>query len=109
MRHRKIMLMINVDLPNKKIVEQVLKAPYTRIPVWKENPDNIVGVLHAKDLLRAVQSHKVDIEKLNIAKIASPPWFVPETTTLFSQLAAFRERREHFALVVDEYGDLQGM
>lgn len=109
MRHRKTMFMINIDLPNKKIVEQVLKAPYTRIPVWKDNPDNIVGVIHAKDLLRAVQIHDGDLKQLDIGKIASTPWFIPETTTLFSQLAAFRERREHFALVVDEYGDLQGM
>lgn len=109
MRHRKTMLMINVDLPNKDIVAQVLKAPYTRIPIWKENPENIIGVLHAKDLLRAVQHHKGDLEKLDIERIASAPWFIPETTTLVSQLAAFRERREHFALVLDEYGDLQGM
>lgn len=109
MRHRKTMFMINIDLPNKKIVDQVLKSPYTRVPLWKENPDNIVGVLHAKDLLRAVQIHEGDLEKLDIERIASTPWFIPETTTLFSQLAAFRERREHFSLVIDEYGDLQGM
>lgn len=109
MRHRKTMLMINIDLPNKEIVEQVLKAPYTRIPIWRDNPDNIVGILHGKDLLRAAQVHDEDLEKLNIETIASAPWFIPETTTLFSQLAAFRQRREHFALVVDEYGDLQGM
>lgn len=109
MRHRKTMFTINIAQKNKEIVEQVLKSPYTRIPIWQDNPDNIVGVLHAKDLLRAVQHHGGDLEKLNIQKIASTPWFIPETTTLFSQLAAFRERREHFALVVDEYGDLQGM
>lgn len=109
MRHRKTMLMINIDLPNKEIVDQVLKAPYTRIPIWRDNPDNIVGILHGKDLLRAAQVHDEDLEKLNIETIASAPWFIPETTTLFSQLAAFRQRREHFALVVDEYGDLQGM
>ena len=109
MRHRKTMFMINVDTPNQEIVDQVLKAPYTRIPLWQGNPENIIGVLHAKDLLRTVQAHKGDVEKLNIKAIASPPWFIPETTTLFSQLAAFRERREHFALVIDEYGDLQGM
>lgn len=109
MKHRKAMLTINVDLPIQEIVDQVIKAPYTRIPLWKENPDNIVGVLHAKDLLRAVQTHKGDSTKLDIHKIAASPWFIPETTTLFSQLAAFRERHEHFALVIDEYGDLQGM
>ncbi len=109
MRHRKTMLMINMDLPNQEILDQVLNAPFTRIPIWKENPENIVGILHAKALLRAVQVHKSNLENLDIKKIASPPWFIPETTTLFSQLAAFRERREHFALVIDEYGDLQGM
>ncbi|EKE09831.1 MAG: hypothetical protein ACD_16C00101G0005 [uncultured bacterium] len=109
MHHRKSMFMINADTPNQEIVDQVLKAPYTRIPLWQENPENIIGVLHTKDLLRAVQAHKGDLEKLNIKGIASPPWFIPETTTLISQLAAFRERREHFALVIDEYGDLQGM
>ncbi len=109
MRHRKNMFMMNIDLPNKAIVEQVLKSSYTRIPVWRENPENIVGVLHTKDLLRSLQALKGDPEKLNIDKIATPPWFIPETTTLFSQLAAFRDKREHFALVIDEYGDLQGM
>jgi len=109
MRHRKTMFTINMDLPNQEIIDQVLKAPYTRIPIWQENPENIVGILHAKDLLRAVQAHKGDLEKLDIKKIASPPWFIPETTTLFSQLSAFRERHEHFAFVIDEYGDLQGM
>ncbi len=109
MRHRKTMLTINIDSPNKTIVEQALKAPYTRIPVWRDNPDNIVGVLHAKDLLRAVQGNTGHLKTLDIQKIASPPWFVPETTTLFSQLAAFQQRREHFALVIDEYGDLQGL
>lgn len=109
MHHRKTMFMINADLPNQEIVDQVLKAPYTRIPIWKENPENIIGILHAKDLLRAVQALKGDLEKLDIGKIASSPWFIPETTTLFSQLAAFRQKREHFALVVDEYGALQGM
>ncbi len=109
MRHRKTMFMINIEESNQEIIKHVLKAPYTRIPVWKENPENIVGVLHAKDLLRAVQVHKGNLEELDIEKIATPPWFVPETTTLFSQLAAFRQRREHFALVIDEYGDLQGM
>jgi len=109
MRHRKTMFMINIDLPNQEVLDQVLGAPYTRIPIWKDNPENIVGVLHAKDLLRTVQSLGNNLERLDIKKIASPPWFVPETTTLFSQLAAFRERHEHFALVIDEYGDLQGM
>jgi len=109
MRHRKTIFKIDIDLPNIDILDQVLQSPYTRIPLWKENPDNIVGVLHAKALLRAVQTHEGVLDKLDIGRIANEPWFIPETTTLFSQLAAFRQRHEHFALVLDEYGDLQGM
>ncbi len=109
MRHRKAMFMINIEDSHEDLVKQVTNASYTRIPVWKGNPENIVGMIHTKDLLRAVQLHKGHLKDLDIEKIITPPWFVPETTTLFSQLAAFRQRREHFALVVDEYGDLQGM
>ncbi|MEB3702938.1 HlyC/CorC family transporter [Candidatus Bealeia paramacronuclearis] len=109
MTHRKKMLMLDASLPPDQIVDKVLSAPYTRIPIWKDQMDNIIGVLHTKDLLRAVRSLKGDLTKFDITKIASPAWFIPATTTLFAQLEAFRERREHFALVVDEYGDLEGM
>jgi len=109
MTHRKRMMMLNANLPPDQIVDQVLSAPYTRIPLWKDQPDNIVGILHAKDLLRAVRSRKGDLSHFEVMDVASPAWFVPTTTTLFAQLEAFRERREHFALVVDEYGDLEGM
>lgn len=106
--HRKNVTMIDADLPTSEIVEQVLKSPYTRIPLWKDNSDNILGVLHVKELLRAVRSHQGSLDDLNILKIATKPWFIPETTTLLAQLQAFRARREHFALVVDEYGALLG-
>lgn len=109
MTHRKKMMILNADLQPDQIVDQVLNAPYTRIPLWKDQPDNIVGVLHAKDLLRAVRSLKGDLSRFEVMDVASPAWFIPATTTLFAQLEAFRERREHFALVVDEYGDLEGM
>ena len=109
MRHRKTMFVLNIDEPKDRIIEEILQAPYTRIPLWKDNPDNIVGMIHLKDLFKAMQVYKGNIAKINLEKIVTPPWFVPETTTLFSQLAAFRQRREHFALVIDEYGDLQGM
>lgn len=109
MRHRKTMYMINISDPKATIIDQVLKSPYTRIPLWKDNPDNIVGMIHGKDLLRALQLCKGNLEAVNLDTIITSPWFVPETTTLFSQLAAFRKRREHFALVIDEYGDLLGM
>ena len=109
MTHRNKMFILNADLPPEQIVDQVLSAPYTRIPLWKTQPDNIVASLHAKDLLRAVRAFKNDLSHFDIMSVASSPWFIPSTTTLFAQLEAFRERREHFALVVDEYGDLEGM
>lgn len=109
MVHRRNVVTIDVDQPAAKIVEEVLASPYTRIPLWRGEPDNIIGVLHAKALLRAVQAHSGEVEKLDIAALASPAWFIPETTSLLAQLRAFRARREHFALVVDEYGVLMGI
>ena len=109
MTHRNNMAMIDLDLPAHTVLDQVVKSPFTRIPLWRDEPDNIVGVLHTKDLLRALQGYWSEIEKLDIEKVLTPPWFVPETTTLREQLNAFRDRRAHFALVVDEYGSLMGL
>ncbi|MBR45650.1 MAG: hypothetical protein CMM31_04030 [Rhodospirillaceae bacterium] len=109
MTHRNNMAMIDLDLPARTVLDQVIESPFTRIPLWRDEPDNIVGVLHTKDLLRALQGYWSEIEKLDIEKVLTPPWFVPETTTLREQLNAFRDRRAHFALVVDEYGSLMGL
>lgn len=109
MTHRRNLAMIDAALPPETIVAEILDSPFTRLPLWRDEPDNIIGVLHAKALLREVQAHGGDFTKLDIGAIASKPWFIPDTTTLFDQLQAFRERREHFALVVDEYGSLMGV
>ena len=109
MIHRQTMQTIDIGQTPAAIVEQVLASSHTRLPVWRDNPDNIVGVLHARDLLREISRCGLDAGKVDIAKTCSEPWFVPETTTLRAQLAAFRQRRAHFALVVDEYGVLQGL
>jgi len=109
MVHRKDVGAIDVDLPPAQIVEAVLASPFTRIPLWQEDPDNIVAVLHVKALLRAVQAAGADLDKLDVKAIASAPWFIPETTDLLSQLQAFRSRHEHFAIVVDEYGEMLGI
>ncbi len=97
---------IDADQPTGDIVKQVLASPYTRLPLWRGKSDNIVGVLHSKGLLRAVEGHSGD---LDVVTVASPPWFIPDSTRLLDQLQAFRQRREHFALVVDEYGVLLGI
>lgn len=109
MVHRKNVVMIDVDESVDKIVEQVLSSPYTRVPLWKDNPDNIVGVIHAKQLLRELMDVGGDVSNLNIPRVSMNPWFIPESTHLYDQLQAFRERKEHFALVVDEYGSFMGI
>lgn len=109
MVHRKNMMMINIDLPVDAIIDQILQSPYTRIPFWQENTENIVGILHAKDLLRAMNARHNDIATLDIKELLIEPWFVPETTNLFEQLNAFRKERKHFSVVVDEYGTLMGL
>lgn len=109
MIHRRNIEMIDASLPPADIVEHVIQSPYTRIPLWRDDNDNIVGILHAKDVLRAVRRNNGDFNIPNIEEILTSPWFVPETTTLQEQLNAFRERRSHSALVVDEYGALMGL
>ncbi len=109
MVHRTEMVMINADLPSEDLVREVLATEYTRIPLWRDKPENIVGVLHAKDLLRAIQVADGDLSKVDVSVIASPPWFVPEMRPLSEQLKAFRRRKAHFALVVDEYGEVEGL
>lgn len=109
MCHRKKMFMIDSDMPPEELFDAVINSPYTRVPLWKDNPDNILGILHTKDLLRTVRSLKNDLSKLKAEELAKPAWFIPESASLLSQLHAFRRKREHFALVVDEYGSLQGL
>ena len=109
MVHRNSMTTIDADQPHSRIVDQAIASPFTRIPLWRGETDNVVGILHAKDLLRAVRAHQGDLDELEVSTTASEPWFVPDTTSLLQQLQAFRRQRAHFALVVDEYGALMGM
>ena len=107
--HRTKMRLIDADLPPEELVREVIASPYTRMPLWRGEPDNIIGVLHAKDLLRAYVAAGGDASKLNIADLTLEPWFIPKSTTLRDQLQAFLRRKTHSALVVDEYGVVQGL
>ncbi len=107
MVHRKSITMIDVDLSPRELVQKVLEAEHTRLPLYRDEPENIVGVLHAKDLLKATALNAV--ETIDIAAIMREPWFIPDTTVVKDQLQAFLKRQSHFALVVDEYGALQGL
>ena len=109
MIHRTEMISVNAGDRAEDIVQAVLAAPVTRIPLWRDSPENIVGVLHAKDLLRVIQAAHGDLSTVDVLSIAAPPWFVPDTTPLAEQLKAFRRRKTPFALVVDEYGEVKGL
>ena len=109
MVHRTKMRTIDADLPSEEIVRAVLASPYTRMPLWRGTPENIVGVLHAKDLLRALDAAGGDASGLKVEALALETWFVPDTTSLRDQLKAFLTKKTHFALVVDEYGEVMGL
>ena len=116
MLHRSQIEMIDASLPVPEILRLCLDSSHTRLPLYRDEPENIVGVLHAKDLLRAM--HKmlsdghIDTAEMNafdILSVTMPAYFIPETTTLDDQMRQFLKRHTHFALVVDEYGALQGL
>lgn len=112
MLHRSNIEMIDVDAKPQDVIQQCLSSPYTRLPVFRDEPENIIGVVHAKDLLRDIYQHLSNAKALggfSVTNVAKPPYFVPETTTLDDQMRQFLHMRSHFALVVDEYGSLQGL
>lgn len=116
MRHRRQIEMVDADQTPDRILTQVLASPYTRLPVFRVSDDTILGVIHAKDLLREVDrlvrgpdAPAEGLAALDIAKVAMKPYFIPETSSLDEQMREFLKRRTHFALVVDEYGTLQGL
>lgn len=109
MIHRKNIAMLDADLSTRELVMKALSSAHTRLPLYKGEREEIIGVLHAKDLLRAVAPHRGELDKLDLAELFRDPWFIPDTTPVLDQLDAFMTKRNHFALVVDEYGALQGL
>ena len=109
MVHRKSIDILNIDEKPALLIAQALKSGHTRLPLYRDTPDNIVGVLHAKDLLSALWEAEGNPARINIADLARTPYFAPETTTLAEQLDNFKRRQEHFALIVDEYGSIKGL
>ncbi len=109
MVHRTKMDAIDAELPPEAIIGAALKSPHTRLPLWRGEREEIVGVLHAKTLLLALSDARGDLSKINVLALATPPWFVPDTTTLKDQLNAFLKRKAHFAIVVDEYSEVMGL
>jgi Mg2+/Co2+ transporter CorB len=109
MVHRTEMITVCADEAPEKVTHAVLEAARTRVPLWSGRPENIVGILHVKDLFRAIQAADGDIAKVDVKAIARPPWFVPDIRPLSEQIKAFRRRKTPFALVVDEYGEVMGL
>lgn len=109
MIHRKNLVMIDVNTPPENVLKEVLASGHSRLPVYDGDQDNVIGVLHVKDILKHLTRANVDTGSLNIKRIVREAWYVPETTSVVRQLRAFQSKREHFALVVDEYGALMGV
>jgi Mg2+/Co2+ transporter CorB len=109
MLHRTNMESLDADLPRRELLDAVIATHHSRVPLWRDNPENIIGILSTKHLAQALVEHKGDLDAIDAAALASPPWYVPDTTSLEEQLTAFRAHKSHFALVVDEYGALQGL
>ncbi|MCB9991671.1 MAG: HlyC/CorC family transporter [Rhodospirillales bacterium] len=109
MTHRKNVTMIDAAQPVEKIIEELLDSPYTRVPLYRDNQDNIVGIIHVKSMVKEIQAQDGKTDKIDPVALATEPWYIPEATTLFDQLQVFRQRREHFAIVVDEYGSFMGV
>ena len=115
MLHRRHIEMIDADLPPQDVLELCLNSAHTRLPIYRGEQENIIGVLHAKDLLRSMYVRASEergdeaFADFDISTVAMKPYFVPETTTLDEQMRQFLRRSTHFALVVDEYGSLEGL
>ncbi|MAZ35412.1 MAG: hypothetical protein CMO06_19920 [Thalassospira sp.] len=109
MVHRRKVQMIDITRPMEEILDTVLASPHTRIPIYDKDPDNIVGVLHAREALKAIVRGAKPETAEDVRALSSEPWFIPDSTTLADQLKAFKERHEHFAIVVDEYGAFEGV
>ena len=109
MIHRKNIYMLDADLEPRQLIMKALSSPHTRLPLYRGEKEEIIGILHAKDLLRAALPLGGDVSKLDLDSILRKPWFVPETTPVQEQLSQFLSRGQHFALVIDEYGELQGL
>ncbi len=109
MNHRQNIYAVDIDLPMNEIISKVRNSRFSRIPVYREKPDNIIGIIMVKSFLKTCLQNKDRLDSLKIEDMLLEPWFIPETTTLLQQLQAFQKRREHFALVVDEYGTLEGI
>ncbi|MDF0607908.1 HlyC/CorC family transporter [Wolbachia endosymbiont of Onchocerca gibsoni] len=109
MTHRRNLFSLDIDRNKEELIREILTSSHSRVPLWQKEPDNIIGVVHVKNLINALREKDNRTEEVNIAQVMSKPWFIPESTPLSVQLHNFRKNRKHLAFVVDEYGALQGI
>ena len=109
MMHRKNVFAVSIDQNTADAIEQMLEGTHTRIPLWSGSPENIVGIMHVMSLMFALHDAQSDRREIDLRSLMLQPWFIPNTTSLLDQLRAFRARREHIAMVVDEYGTYMGI
>ncbi|MDX2259363.1 MAG: HlyC/CorC family transporter [Hyphomicrobiaceae bacterium] len=109
MIHRTRMATIDAEEDMETVLDEVLHSQYSRIPVWRDEPENIVGILNSKDLLAALAEAEWNVEAVTLEEVMKEAWFVPDTTSLKEQLGQFLKKKTQMALVVDEYGEVQGL
>ena len=107
--HRSKVVSLNANTPIPEVIKFVTQTPYSRIPVYQGRRDNIVGVLHTKAVMKMMPIFYGHKHSLQLLDYCTKPWYVLNTTSLLDQLLAFKKRREHFAIIVDEYGDWEGI
>jgi Mg2+/Co2+ transporter CorB len=108
MVHRMDLYSINIDDPANEILDKLIASTHSRVPVWQDNTDNIIGIIHVRDLITQLSNDQINIDNFDFKQLMREPWFIPDTTSLFDQMHAFRAKKNHFALVIDEYGVLMG-
>ncbi len=109
MTHRRNLFSLDIDRNKEELIREILTSSHSRVPLWQKEPDNIIGVVHVKNLINALREKDNRTEEVNITQVMSKPWFIPESTPLSVQLHNFRKNRKHLAFLVDEYGALQGI
>ena len=103
---RKDIFSLSVKISYHDLLNKLEDSPHSRIPIWEKNPENIIGVFHVR---RLISLKNIDSKNFNIKLLCQKPWFIPESTKLDNQLMEFKKRKEHFSIVVDEYGEFLGI
>ena len=103
---RKDIFSLPSNIKYNELITKLNNSPHSRIPIWEKNPENIIGIFHIRKLIEIKAD---DLKTFNIKSLCQKPWFIPESTRLDNQLLEFKRRKEHFSIVVDEYGEFLGI